>query len=153
MITARSRLTRPTRRVSGPFKCLPLYDGLLDSAYLWQMQITELITSLPSPQLAIARSGTNVMVSWPAPASGYQLLSATNLASPVAWSNVSQTPVTNGNVISVPGADFRAPAILSPVSSLTACRAPNRFWNKDFNQAFAILHAWAAGPLPNLSSS
>ena len=64
------------------------------------MQITELITSLPSPQLAIARLGTNVMVSWPAPASGYQLLSATNLASPVAWSNVSQTSVTNGNVIS-----------------------------------------------------
>jgi hypothetical protein len=79
---------------------LPLYDGLVDSAYLWQMQITELITSLPSPQLAITRLGTNVMVSWPALASGYQLLSATNLASPVAWSNVSQTSVTNGNVIS-----------------------------------------------------
>jgi hypothetical protein len=79
---------------------LPLYDVLLDGGDLWQMQITELITSLPAPQLAISRSGTNVMVSWPASASNYQLLSATNLAPPAAWSNVTQILVTNGNSIS-----------------------------------------------------
>ncbi len=80
---------------------LPLYDGLLDGGDLWQMQITELITSLPSPQLAISRSGTNVTVSWPVLASTYQLLSTTNLLPPVAWSTVTQTPSTNGNTVSV----------------------------------------------------
>ena len=80
---------------------LPIYDSLLDSGDLWQMQITELITRLPSPQLAIARSGTNVMLSWSSLTPGYQLQSATNLAPAIAWSNVTQTPVTNVTQISV----------------------------------------------------
>jgi sugar lactone lactonase YvrE len=47
------------------------------------------------PVLAIIKSGTNTVLSWPAAASSYNLKSATNLASPV-WLPVSGTLFTNG---------------------------------------------------------
>lgn len=59
---------------------------------------TELLTA--QLQLNIAKSGTNVMVSWPALATGYQLQSATNLVS-AGWSGVTQTLSTNGSQLSV----------------------------------------------------
>jgi hypothetical protein len=65
---------------------------------VWSTRITQLLTA--SLQLAISRAGANVMVSWPGLASDFQLLSATNLAPPVAWSKVTQIPATNGNTIS-----------------------------------------------------
>lgn len=50
------------------------------------------------PQLAIASSGTNVILTWPSGAagfsySGYTLQSTTNLTSATVWSNVSASPV------------------------------------------------------------
>jgi uncharacterized repeat protein (TIGR03803 family) len=53
--------------------------------------------SLPSPpQLAITRSGANVILSWPSNATGFVLQSATNLASPVIWTTIGgQNVVTN----------------------------------------------------------
>jgi hypothetical protein len=45
------------------------------------------------PQLTIARSGNNVIFTWPTSATGFSLLSATNLASPVVWAAVSPLPV------------------------------------------------------------
>ena len=85
---------------------LPVYDADLDifgngDAVVWQTQITELITSLPLTQLTITLAGTNVTISWPASASGYQLQSAPSLDPPVAWSAVTQTPSNNGTTISV----------------------------------------------------
>ncbi len=80
---------------------LPIYDSSRGSGDLWRMQITELITSLLSPQLTIALSGTNVTVSWPFFASGYQLQSTTNLTAGSGWLPVTQTPFTNGNAISI----------------------------------------------------
>ena len=79
---------------------LPIYSADFDllgsgDAVVWQMQITELITSRPLPVLGIAPAGTNVMVSWPNLAPGSQLLFATNLVPPAAWSNVTQTVQTN----------------------------------------------------------
>ena len=88
----------PTR-----FWTIQMYPSDVDLSVgigVWSTQITELLTTLPAPQLVIARAGTNVMVSWPISASSYQLLTATNLVPPVAWSNVTQVPATNGNVIS-----------------------------------------------------
>ena len=59
---------------------LPVYDADLDifgngDAVVWQTQITELITSLPLPQLTITLAGTNATISWPSSAAGYQLQS------------------------------------------------------------------------------
>ncbi len=86
------------------FWCITMYPSGLDTSGLdvgiWSTQITQLITATP-PQLAIVPAGTNVVVSWPLFASGYQLWSATNLAPPVTWSSVSQLPATNGLVFSV----------------------------------------------------
>jgi hypothetical protein len=67
----------------------------------WQTQITELITSLPAPQLTLALSDTNAMVSWPFYASDYQLQSTTNLTAGAGWLPVTQTPSTNGAILSV----------------------------------------------------
>src|SRR5262245_25921595 len=50
--------------------------------------------SLPvPPQLAIIRSGTNVILSWPTNTPGFTLQSTTNLVPTVAWTNVSPEPV------------------------------------------------------------
>jgi uncharacterized repeat protein (TIGR03803 family) len=58
------------------------------------------------PQLTIVASGTNIILTWPASATGFTLQFATNLVSPTVWSSVSPAPVViNGqnavtNVIS-----------------------------------------------------
>jgi hypothetical protein len=88
------------------FWSIQMYPSGVDSSSgldegIWSTQITQLLTSLPSPQLAIKEAGTNAMVSWSSAASGYQLWSATNLVSPVVWSNVTNASSTNGNTISV----------------------------------------------------
>ena len=41
------------------------------------------------PALAIARSGTDVLLSWPASQTNYVLHSTTNLASPISWQTVT----------------------------------------------------------------
>jgi hypothetical protein len=66
---------------------------------VWSTQITELIT-VPLPSLTIATAGTNVLVSWPAFATGFQLQSTPALLPTNNWSLVTQTLVTNGNLIS-----------------------------------------------------
>lgn len=45
------------------------------------------------PRLDIARAGTNVILTWSTNYPGFSLQSATNLASPSVWSNVSPAPV------------------------------------------------------------
>ena len=71
---------------------------------IWSTQITEIIATTP-PQLAIQTAGTNVLVSWPAYASGYQLQSTTNLTNAAGWSLVPANLSTNSLVISalIPG--------------------------------------------------
>jgi uncharacterized repeat protein (TIGR03803 family) len=45
------------------------------------------------PQLTIARSGTNVVLTWPAGAAGFTLQSATNVISSASWNTVSPGPI------------------------------------------------------------
>jgi hypothetical protein len=53
-------------------------------------------TSVSAPQLTIIGSGTNVILTWPANATGFTLQSTTNLVPPVTWSTGSgQNAVTN----------------------------------------------------------
>jgi hypothetical protein len=80
---------------------LPVYNTSTGRGDLWLTQITELITSLLPPQLAIMPVATNVVVSWPFYASGYQLQSTTNLTAGSGWLPVAQTPSTNGNTLFV----------------------------------------------------
>jgi uncharacterized repeat protein (TIGR03803 family) len=54
--------------------------------------------SLPAPNLAVLRSGTNFIITWPTNFTGLKLLSTTNLASPTAWvTNMSVPAVINTN--------------------------------------------------------
>jgi hypothetical protein len=56
------------------------------------------------PTLSIIADGANVVVTWPDPATGYTLESATNLLPPVAWQTNSMAPIVIGgqNVITNP---------------------------------------------------
>lgn len=81
------------------FWSIQAYPSDVDSASgldegIWSTQITQLIVTTP-PRLVMSRSGTNLIISWPASASGYQLFSAPSLLSPT-WSGVSQAIITNG---------------------------------------------------------
>ena len=52
---------------------------------------------IPSPVLAISRSGNSLQLAWPATMSGFTLQSATNLAPPVDWQLAGLTLIqTNG---------------------------------------------------------
>ena len=67
---------------------------------VWSTQITELRAS--PTLLAINRQNPGqLQIIWSTAAAGYQLQSTTSLVSPAAWSNVTQTPLTNGYRISV----------------------------------------------------
>jgi len=60
----------------------------------WSTQLTELITS--PLQLRIARAGTNVVISWPSAATGFQLQSKTNLSFGT-WTAVTQAQIVTNN--------------------------------------------------------
>lgn len=64
----------------------------------WSTQLTELIVS--PVRLGIARSGTNVIISWPSAATGFQLQSITNLSSGT-WTAVTQMQSITNNQITV----------------------------------------------------
>ncbi len=67
---------------------------------VYSTQISELIT-VARPQLAISRTVSSIAISWPSSATGFTLQASTNLDAPVVWTNVAQTPMTNGSQISV----------------------------------------------------
>jgi uncharacterized repeat protein (TIGR03803 family) len=53
--------------------------------------------SFPPPVLAIVPAGSNILLKWPASPGGFNLQTATNLASPVVWITNSSVPgVVNG---------------------------------------------------------
>jgi hypothetical protein len=68
---------------------------------VWSLEITELITAPTLLELTIARTGTNVLLSWPAFASDYVLQAAGSPVHSTNWSAVTATYLTNGNTISV----------------------------------------------------
>ena len=90
------------------FWTIQMYPSGIDSAGLgegiWSTQITQLIVTAP-PVLALTTSGTNVQISWPLYAAGYQLQSTATLADTNSWNPVACVTVTNGVYIStqVPG--------------------------------------------------
>jgi hypothetical protein len=65
----------------------------------WATQITQLLTS-PSPQLTIANTGTNLLLSWPVTTVPFALQSASGLAANAPWSSAGSVTVTNGNTVS-----------------------------------------------------
>ncbi|MBI4659536.1 MAG: hypothetical protein HY735_11910 [Verrucomicrobia bacterium] len=64
-----------------------------------------------APTLSIARSGNNIVLSWPESARAFDLEESGNLALASSWTAVSQAPVTNAGQITVtlpalPGSRF-----------------------------------------------
>jgi hypothetical protein len=77
------------------------YDGeWLDDIYLAIGENLSDPTIPPPPSLSIRRSGDNVIVSWPASATGYNLGSTASLSTP-DWSAVGQTPTPVGDQLTV----------------------------------------------------
>ena len=70
------------------------HDGSTNS-YGMVYSLTVTVPVSP-PQLAIARSGTNVILDWPTNATGFTLESTTNLVSPAIWITNASLPVVVG---------------------------------------------------------
>ncbi len=68
------------------------------SASAWSTQVTELITGVPS--LSIARSGGNVILSWPGAPNTLILQQSSSLGAP-NWTTVTQSQSTANGVVSV----------------------------------------------------
>jgi len=62
------------------------------------------------PQLSIAKTGTNVLLSWPVTTVPFQLQTNVTLNNSTTWSPASQIPTSNGgsNSISVPASSAAA---------------------------------------------
>jgi hypothetical protein len=64
----------------------------------WAIKLSPETT--PRPQLTIARSGINAVLSWPSPSTGFGLEENGNLST-TNWNSVAQTPADNGTSKSV----------------------------------------------------
>src|SRR5258706_4442179 len=69
------------------------------TAGAWSTQITQILTT--QVQLAIAKVGTNVMVSWPNLAASFQLQASSDVSDPLGWINVTDVPQLNGQLLYV----------------------------------------------------
>jgi hypothetical protein len=70
----------------------------------WTTQISELLTTatqVTAPQVTLTRVGPNATITWPSALAGYQLQSSPSLHVPGNWTNVTQSPTTNGGLLSV----------------------------------------------------
>lgn len=75
----------------GNGRYIRMYGTQRSTAYGYSVWDFQVFPALP-PQLAIALSGTNVVVSWPTSTIGWSLQSAPVLGLSGSWSNVSTTP-------------------------------------------------------------
>ncbi|MCC6235638.1 MAG: hypothetical protein IT580_23580, partial [Verrucomicrobiales bacterium] len=65
--------------------------------YLASLQVTSShLAPTTAPSLTVARSGANLLLSWPAAATGYQLDASASLV-PAAWQPAGLTPTVNGD--------------------------------------------------------
>ena len=77
------------------------------------IELVALTAARPDPVLAIHRSESNAIVSWPSSLFGFRLQSSTNLVAPDAWTDVSRTPAwvqgqsTVTNDTALPGQFYR----------------------------------------------
>ena len=86
------------------------WNGMLDDVAVFnialsQSQIQTVMAGnfsafLPQPQLSISSSSTNVVLSWPAAQSAFQLQFTANLA-PASWTNVTNALVQSGSRLTV----------------------------------------------------
>jgi hypothetical protein len=65
----------------------------------WATQITELITG--AVRLTVVPAGANLVVSWPAAATAYQLQFSPTLSPSSSWAPVSQNPTVSNGVASI----------------------------------------------------
>lgn len=86
------------------------WNGLLDDVAVFNIALSEsqiqtvmagdFRAFIPQPQLSIITSSTNIVLSWPAVQSTFQLQSTANLA-PASWTNVPNALVQSGGRLTV----------------------------------------------------
>jgi len=67
--------------------------GSLGAGTVFSLSLGSTTAPVPPPTLTISHSGPNIILTWPASATGYTLQSSTNLVSPRVWNTVSTPPV------------------------------------------------------------
>jgi hypothetical protein len=82
------------------------WNGMLDDEVVFNGALTEAqvrtvmsgdFTQFVRPPLGVTLSQGNVVLSWPAVATGLQLQANSTLSSPALWTNVTNAPVVQGN--------------------------------------------------------
>ena len=98
--------------LSGSGRYVRMYGTARGTQYgysLWEFQVFQ---ALP-PKLSIALSGTNIVLSWPASATGWLLQTSPAVGLPGSWSNITTTPfLLNSqylltNVVNTPAQFYR----------------------------------------------
>jgi len=98
--------------LSGTGRYVRMYGTSRGTPYgysLWEFQVFQ---ALP-PKLSIALSGTNIVLSWPASATGWLLQTSPAVGLPGSWSNITTTPfLLNSqylltNVVNTPAQFYR----------------------------------------------
>jgi len=86
-----------------------LFDINLAPAGVPSFNGATMIVSATGPSLSVALSGTNVVVSWPNPSTGFILECATNLNPVVNWQQVNGPIVVNNNqkTLTVPASGMK----------------------------------------------
>lgn len=65
------------------------------------LRVGALRAAAPAPALAVRREGSNVVVSWPAAATGYKLFNSPALGGAAAWTEVTVPPTPSGDQVTV----------------------------------------------------
>jgi hypothetical protein len=72
---------------------ISLYGTASQGGSSFNGTVFSLLLPVGPPQLTVIASGVNVILTWPADATGLTLQSTTNLVSPADWATVSPRPV------------------------------------------------------------
>ena len=75
-----------------------------------------------SPALTIQREGNNVVIRWPASATGYALQSSASLSAP-SWSAVAGAPEVDGSFLKTDGANRERSAVFPADTKLSKVKS------------------------------
>lgn len=99
-----------TRNWNGMLDDVGVFNIALSQSQIQTVMAGDFSAFIPQPQLSISRSAGNVVLSWPAVQSTFQLQSTAKLA-PSSWADVIAAKVQNGSLVTVtvtnsPGSQF-----------------------------------------------
>jgi hypothetical protein len=100
----------PNRNWNGMLDDVAIFNGVLNEAEIATVMAGDFSSFQLRPPVSLTLAQQNLVLSWPAEPSGFQLQASPNLSSS-QWTNVTTTPIPQGNTLTVtlpigPGTQF-----------------------------------------------